>query len=150
MGVISGAPAESSERCTCLYRRVRLSRVFLMKGDFLGSVELSLSLRYSWGRQTDSEWHPGGGERLACTSVWTYPAHILAACAWREGLRAHDGAVAHEGQGLAPAPPSLLGPHSHRLREGHLSVGLLVHLPSNNAINTPKGLVVRQTDVWLP
>lgn len=33
--------------CTCLYLNVRLSKVFLTKGDFFGRVELSLSLRYN-------------------------------------------------------------------------------------------------------
>lgn len=38
---------DETNDCTCLYLSVRLSKVFLTKGDFFGRVELSLSLRYS-------------------------------------------------------------------------------------------------------
>lgn len=71
-------------------------------------------------------------EPLRLQPADTHPADVLAASAGGKGLRAHDGAAPHEGRGVTPAGPPLLGTDPHRFREQAVRHGGLLHLPRSH------------------
>lgn len=58
----------------------------------------------------------------------THPANILTPCTGRKGLRANDGAAAHERRGVTPASAPLFVPDSDRLWKQTVRHGGLLHL----------------------
>lgn len=111
-------------------RMLRLSEAFLTNGDFLESVELSLSLRLicedKIKRLMRSQRHH---RRKSCVGL-TYPADVLALRSGREGLGADDGVAPHEGVLLADVRAPLFGPNHGAVMQRRQAVHarLLVHL----------------------
>lgn len=111
---------------------LRLSEAFRTKGDFLESVELSLSLRFIW-RHEQKVNTPGwrntcsGGRRSGGSA---YPADVLALRARGEGLGADDGVAPHEGVLLVDVRAALLGSDGRAVvvRQHGVHAGLLVDL----------------------
>lgn len=84
---------------------------------------------------------PFGKEKATNTSkvlrLIAHPANILTPCTRRKGLRANDGAAAHERRGVTPAPAPLFVPDSDRLWKQTVRHGGLLHLqPTDGRLQT--------------
>lgn len=130
----AGRAEQETRRCrriTFFIRMLRLSEAFLTKGDFLESVEESLSLRFIWRHEhkiNTPGWRHLHWVRSSGSSA--YPADVLALRARGEGLGADDGVAPHEGVLLVDVGSALLGPDGGAVvvRQHWVHAGLLVDL----------------------
>lgn len=144
---------------------LRLSEAFRTNGDFLESVELSLSLRLIcgdrnthtrtqvkvWLNCSSRQWrfcHFGLNAKFCSCESLSYPADVLALRSGGEGLGPDDGVAPHEGDLLAALRAPLFRPNHRAVMEWRQAVHtrLLIDLNEGTTAITRRGF---NQQVWV-